>query len=490
MTTEALQNLKSLKTFLKPKGSEQAGDVAKNKAAFSNHLHANKAAIEQGRRTPARDIDQLRDQNPRKDLSQDDKISRQERYREREQQQTDKASAEQYNDAHVEESNQRTDVEAKDNEHLEGQDDTNAQGETLETQDTFEQTKDQSEQDVLQDKETQTLTSTEDGLVLETDPLLEEGEETVATNLQEEGEKSELLAAIQGTATKSEGLFGQKETSELAVKQGALSLDQKGGGKGGLLGQGAGLESTLGQDEDGEISINKSSVIEKGNNEIAKSFSQVLSNKDARGAAHTQQPAGPILASNPLTSSPLAKTNTFQPVRQDAGVVQSGDGTSSSLALQTQETKGASPTNALRSAGYTSPTQSIALTIAQKAQNGIQQFEIRLNPPELGRVDVRLEFGREGTVTTHLIVERPETLEMLNKDGRQLERALADAGVNIDNDGLSFSLKDQQDGQEPEDDLLSQEFDGQAALDEPSDDQSATQAYHRITLPGGLDIRI
>ena len=276
----------------------------------------------------------------------------------------------------------------------------------------------------------------------------------------------------------------------MAAKQGALSLDPKGGGKGGLLGQGTELESTLGQDADGEVSTNKANVIEKGNGDISKSFAQILTNKDPSGSTLTQQPAGPILASNPLSSSPLTKTNTFQPLRQDAGVIQSGDGTNSSLALQTQETKAASPTNTLRSAGYTSPTQSIALSIAQKAQNGIQQFEIRLNPPELGRVDVRLEFGREGAVTTHLIVERPETLEMLNKDGRQLERALADAGVTIENDGLSFSLKDQQEGKEEQENPLGSDLDNQSGLDDSSDDQSPTPAYQRITLPGGLDIRI
>src|SRR5690606_7301325 len=40
----------------------------------------------------------------------------------------------------------------------------------------------------------------------------------------------------------------------------------------------------------------------------------------------------------------------------------------------------------------------IAVEIARSIQNGISRFEIRLNPPELGRVDVRLEMDQSGNV--------------------------------------------------------------------------------------------
>jgi hypothetical protein len=46
-------------------------------------------------------------------------------------------------------------------------------------------------------------------------------------------------------------------------------------------------------------------------------------------------------------------------------------------------------------------------------------------------------------VTSHLTVEKPETLSMLRQDAPQLQRALDDAGLKTGNGGLQFSLRDQ-----------------------------------------------
>jgi len=46
-------------------------------------------------------------------------------------------------------------------------------------------------------------------------------------------------------------------------------------------------------------------------------------------------------------------------------------------------------------------------------------------------------------VTSHLTVERPETLSMLRQDANQLQRALDNAGLSTGNSGLQFSLRDQ-----------------------------------------------
>ncbi len=122
----------------------------------------------------------------------------------------------------------------------------------------------------------------------------------------------------------------------------------------------------------------------------------------------------------------------------------------------------------------------------------MQQFEIRLNPPELGRVDVRLEFGKDGQVTTHLIVERPETLEMLNKDSRQLTRALEEAGLKLDNDGLSFSLQDQNNAENQfsnETNDKPQQNDEATSQTNGEEAQNASPIRH-ILNPAGLDIHI
>ena len=89
------------------------------------------------------------------------------------------------------------------------------------------------------------------------------------------------------------------------------------------------------------------------------------------------------------------------------------------------------------------PLGGLALEIAVSARNGKSRFEIRLDPADLGRIDVRIDVDRNGQVTSHLTVEKPETLSMLRQDAPQLQRQLDDAGFKTGNGGLQFSLRDQ-----------------------------------------------
>jgi flagellar hook-length control protein FliK len=89
------------------------------------------------------------------------------------------------------------------------------------------------------------------------------------------------------------------------------------------------------------------------------------------------------------------------------------------------------------------PLSGLAVEIAANAQSGKSRFDIRLDPAELGRIDVRMDVDRHGQVTSHVTVERPETLAMLRQDAPQLQRALADAGLKTGDGGLQFSLRDQ-----------------------------------------------
>jgi flagellar hook-length control protein FliK len=89
------------------------------------------------------------------------------------------------------------------------------------------------------------------------------------------------------------------------------------------------------------------------------------------------------------------------------------------------------------------PLSGLAVEIAASAAAGKSHFEIRLDPADLGRIDVRIDVDRNGQVTSHLTVERPETLSMLRQDAPQLQQALDDAGFKTGDGGLQFSLQDQ-----------------------------------------------
>jgi flagellar hook-length control protein FliK len=82
----------------------------------------------------------------------------------------------------------------------------------------------------------------------------------------------------------------------------------------------------------------------------------------------------------------------------------------------------------------------LAVTIARQATNGTTSFQVRLDPPELGRIDVRLEVDGS-QLRAKLVVDRPETLDLLQRDARALERALGQSGLSSDRASLEFSLR-------------------------------------------------
>ncbi|OAM77490.1 hypothetical protein A3840_09680 [Devosia elaeis] len=97
-------------------------------------------------------------------------------------------------------------------------------------------------------------------------------------------------------------------------------------------------------------------------------------------------------------------------------------------------------------AGYQTSQQQLnlpqlAFELARQVQDGNTRFQIRLDPPELGRIDVRLDIDKAGQVHARLTVEKAETLDLMQRDQRALERALQQAGLDGNKTSLEFSLK-------------------------------------------------
>ncbi|SDL79779.1 hook-length control protein FliK [Maricaulis salignorans] len=84
----------------------------------------------------------------------------------------------------------------------------------------------------------------------------------------------------------------------------------------------------------------------------------------------------------------------------------------------------------------------LAGQISQRFANGSRVFGIRLDPAELGRVDIRLELSANNRVHATLTVERGDTLAEMQRSTRDLERALNDAGLELEEDGLTFELSE------------------------------------------------
>jgi flagellar hook-length control protein FliK len=134
------------------------------------------------------------------------------------------------------------------------------------------------------------------------------------------------------------------------------------------------------------------------------------------------------------------------------------------------------------------PPEAVAATIARKAADGVNRFEIRLDPAELGRLDVTIEIDETGHTRAHIRAERPEALELLQRDAKGMEQALRQAGLQTDQSSLSFSLAERhkQDGGEHAGQGRRAKF--HAVL--PPDEIAAGVLQGRTNAATGLDLRV
>jgi flagellar hook-length control protein FliK len=152
----------------------------------------------------------------------------------------------------------------------------------------------------------------------------------------------------------------------------------------------------------------------------------------AHDAQPTAQPATDAAAITTDASAAVAKAaSAAQPI------------TAAQQLPQAAAAPQAAPASAPAQQDAAIPIAGVAVEIASKALAGKNRFEIRLDPPDLGRIDVRLDVDKSGRVTSYLTVERADTLDLLRRDSAGLERTLQDAGLKTSDNGLQFSLRDQ-----------------------------------------------
>lgn len=104
-------------------------------------------------------------------------------------------------------------------------------------------------------------------------------------------------------------------------------------------------------------------------------------------------------------------------------------------------------TTQARQAGLPHPgTALVAASFGKAANNpGNQVVTLRLDPPELGKVEIRMEFGPDKSVKALVVSEKPEAHLMLQRDAQVLERALQELGLDGAGSSLEFTMSD--DGQ-------------------------------------------
>ena len=163
----------------------------------------------------------------------------------------------------------------------------------------------------------------------------------------------------------------------------------------------------------------------------------------------------PTAQGEPRTPAPAGLPGTVtDPALLAENTETSADTGDADISLDRTEPRTAAATIAKSTAAQTQTrfaphtAHQLAAQISQRFQSGAKVFDIRLDPAELGRVDVRLEVGHDNRVQAVLAAERPETLAELQRSARDLERALQDAGLDVGENGLEFQLRDENGSEE------------------------------------------
>lgn len=178
-----------------------------------------------------------------------------------------------------------------------------------------------------------------------------------------------------------------------------------------------------------------------------------------------------VAAPTPKLGAPLLVTVTpmVPAAAQQAAVTQTAKGLENGLAEisefdlssafddalrvhadQTIPANSSSTLIAARSAGSAHPSTHLISATIQRAMGempagtlGERQFVIQLDPPNMGRLKITLDFIENNKVKARLLAERPETISLLQKDAAVLERALQGSGFDASApDSLSFDLGD------------------------------------------------
>ena len=160
------------------------------------------------------------------------------------------------------------------------------------------------------------------------------------------------------------------------------------------------------------------------------------------------QVAGRQAAANTVNNAPSAvvSAQSTSAISGDAGSLNASSQVGESL--NARQANATTKTNAPAGNPATSKqpaAEQVSVQITKAIKVGSDRISIQLRPAALGRIDVQMEMGADGRISAVITADNKETLDLLQRDSRSLERALQDSGLRTDSGSLSFNLRGQND---------------------------------------------
>jgi flagellar hook-length control protein FliK len=126
--------------------------------------------------------------------------------------------------------------------------------------------------------------------------------------------------------------------------------------------------------------------------------------------------------------------------------------------------------------------------VADKASS----VTVALDPADLGKVEVKLDFAKDGSVQANIIADRQDTLNMLKSDHAGLHQALQNAGLSTDSSSLSFNLRGDGQNQQAQQGGKAYQSRTTFTIDGVSDSASPSTSsqYMSMASDGHVDVRV
>lgn len=90
-----------------------------------------------------------------------------------------------------------------------------------------------------------------------------------------------------------------------------------------------------------------------------------------------------------------------------------------------------------------SVVEQVFVKITKAINAGNDRITIQLRPANMGRVEVKMELTHDNRLMAVVTADNKDTLEALQRDAKELQRALHDAGLHTGNGDLNFNLRGQ-----------------------------------------------
>ena len=133
----------------------------------------------------------------------------------------------------------------------------------------------------------------------------------------------------------------------------------------------------------------------------------------------------------------------------------------------------------------------VKVNITKSAVKGVDSIDIKLKPEDLGHIQIKMQISKDGKLQAHIVASRPETMEILQSEVQNLEKAFQDAGFDTDAGSFSFSFQEgAESGREQDRNAELRNFIGNVLEQDSAEDAAGNDNLYGWTAEGGLNIRV